>query len=68
MKPRTAEMDEGPQAFERFQSAVKHVLTVPHDEIQRRIAEQRKLSAQNPNRRGPKPKVKPSASDHAVNG
>lgn len=69
MKTRTAEMHEGPQAFERFQGAMKRVLSVSHDEIQRRIAEQRKLAAQNPNRRGPRRKVKPSvSSDHVAIG
>ena len=62
MKPQT-EMIEGPEAFERFKNAMKTVLSVPHSEIKHRIEEQRKQSALNPNRRGPKRKnVKPSAS------
>jgi hypothetical protein len=62
MKPRTPEMIEGPEAFERFRSTMKAVLAVPHSEIQKRIEEHRKQAALNPNRRGPKRKVRPSAS------
>lgn len=49
---------EGPQAFQRFQAAMKKVVAVPHSEIQRRIEEHRKEAARNPNRRGPKKKAK----------
>jgi hypothetical protein len=52
---------EGPEAWTRFQGAMKKVIAVPHDEIQRRIEQQRAESARSPNKRGPKPK-KPSAS------
>jgi hypothetical protein len=59
-------MIEGPEAWTRFREAMKKALAVPHTEIQHRIAEQRKLSEVNPNRRGPKRKVKPSASHGPV--
>jgi hypothetical protein len=44
----TSEMVEGPEAFENSRNAMAKVLTVPHAEIQRRIAEQKKRTAQNP--------------------
>jgi hypothetical protein len=49
---------EGKEAWTRFDGAMKHVLSVPHAEIQRRIEEQRAEAAKNPNKRGPKPKHK----------
>lgn len=55
---KTSEMVEGKEAWERFQAGMKKALSVPHAEIKRRIAEQRKLSEANPNRRGPKRKVR----------
>jgi hypothetical protein len=57
MKPR-AEMHEGPEAFTRFDNAMKSIIAVPHSEIQKRIEAQRKASAKNPNRPGPRPKKK----------
>jgi hypothetical protein len=57
MKPKP-EYVEGSEAWTRFRSAMGRVLAVPHSEIQRRIAEQRKEAAQNPHRRGPKPKAR----------
>jgi len=61
MKHRTVEYVEGPEAEKRFDTAMKVVLAVPHSEIQRRIAEHKKMTALNPNRPGPKPKRKLSA-------
>jgi hypothetical protein len=49
---------EGTEAWSRFQSAMKRVVSVPHAEIQRRIEEHREHAAKNPNKRGPKPKSK----------
>ena len=62
MKVGTPEMIEGPEAFARFQNAMKAVLAVPHSEIKKRIEKHRKQAALNPNKRGPKRKAKPSAS------
>jgi len=58
---RQTEMVEGPEAWKRFEGVMNNVLAVPHSEIQRRIEEQRKEAANNPNRRGPKRKVQPPA-------
>ena len=55
---RPVEYVEGPEAWTRFQGAMKKVLTVSHAEIQRRIEAERTASALNPNRRGPKSKKK----------
>ena len=66
MKSEPKDMVEGPEAWKRFQGAMKKVLAVPHSEIQERIAEHRKQVDANPNRRGPKRKVKPSASPGPV--
>ena len=51
-------MIEGTEAFTRFQTAMKKVLSVPHSEVKRRIEEHKKQAAFNPNKRGPKPKNK----------
>lgn len=51
-----SDMHEGPEAFKRFKKLVKTVLQVPHEEIQKRVAEERERALQNPNRPGPKPK------------
>lgn len=52
---------EGPDAWKRFQDAMRKVIAVPHSEIQRKIEEHRKEAAANPHKRGPKPKSKPAA-------
>jgi hypothetical protein len=49
---------EGTEAWDRFNSAMKSVIAVSHDEIQRRIEEHKREVARNPQRRGPKPKQK----------
>jgi hypothetical protein len=43
-------------------------MSVPKEEILRREAEYKKQSEQNPHRRGPKRKVKPSASHGVAEG
>jgi hypothetical protein len=44
--------------FQKFTALVDNLLTVSHEEIQRREAEYRKQVDANPNRRGPKRKPK----------
>jgi hypothetical protein len=56
------ECNEGPEAFRRFDSLVDSVLSVPHSTLVRRERAYQKKKAANPNKRGPKPKLKPSAS------
>jgi len=59
---RTPEYIEGTEAWERFQAGMKVAISVPRDEIQRRLEIERKKAALNPNKRGPKRKANPSAS------
>jgi hypothetical protein len=56
------ECNEGPEAASRFDAEVGFVLSVPRSLIERRERAYRKKVDANPNRRGPKRKVKPSAS------
>jgi hypothetical protein len=55
------ECHEGREAFQRFDEGVRQILSVPHSTLVRRERAYKKRSLANPNRRGPKPKVKPSA-------
>ena len=55
----TSDMIEGPEAFERFEKAMRAVVKVPRESVQKKIEEHRKAVDANPNRRGPKRKVKP---------
>jgi len=48
--------------FDAFTNAVDRLLSIPRSEMQRREKEYRERAAQNPRKRGPKKKVKPSAS------
>ncbi len=57
-----SDLIEGPEAYKRFETAMKAVIAVPRAKVQAKIAEHRKLAELNPNRPGPKRKVKPSAS------
>jgi hypothetical protein len=63
-KPATPlpECHEGPEAFRRFDDAVRQALSVPHSLIERRERAYRKKVDANPNRRGPKRKIKSSVS------
>ena len=59
------ECHEGTEAFQRFDAFVDSVLAVPHSLLERRERAYRKKVDANPNRRGPKRKVKPPvSSDH----
>jgi len=52
----------GPDAFSRFDNEMRFLLSVPRSTLARRERAYRKKVDTNPNRRGPKRKVKPSAS------
>jgi hypothetical protein len=49
---------EGAEVAARFDALVRKVLSVPHEGIMRREAEYKRQSLLNPQRRGPKPKIK----------
>lgn len=48
--------------YQAFVNLTDKLLSVPRAEIQKRVAQHRQQAAQNPRKRGPKPKVKPSVS------
>jgi hypothetical protein len=52
--------------YEAFTNIVDRVLTVSHEEMKRREEAYRKHADANPRKRGPKRKVKPSASHGPV--
>jgi hypothetical protein len=51
------EMIEGPEAWRRFEDAMKRIVQTPHRVIQARIEEHKRQSARDPHRRGPKKKI-----------
>jgi hypothetical protein len=53
--------------FDAFTRLIDRVLSVPHEEIQRREKEYRDHTAQNPRKRGPKKKIKTSDIGHGSN-
>lgn len=59
------ELHEGPEAFTRFQNAMRKVIAVPNAVIKEKIEVQRKASVKYPNRRGPKPKASASRAPGA---
>jgi hypothetical protein len=60
------ECHEGREAFKNFDAAMSKLLSVPRAVLLAREAEYKKHAAQNPNRRGPKPKIKRPSSGHAA--
>jgi hypothetical protein len=56
--PELAAQYTGPDQFEKFDAAVRKILAVPRAVILAREAEYKRQSALNPNRRGPKRKLK----------
>lgn len=52
-----ADLPTGP-GMDRFNAVMDKVLSVSHDEMQRRLAVYKEQSDKNPNKRGPKPKAK----------
>jgi hypothetical protein len=51
--------------YESFTELVGKVLAVPATTVKARVEEHREAAKRNPNRPGPKPKVKPSVSARA---
>jgi len=58
MKAGEAEYIEGPRAWQRFENAMVKALTLSKEELDKRVAAQRRQSALNPHKRGPKGKVR----------
>jgi hypothetical protein len=52
-----ADLPTGP-GIDRFNATVDKLLSVSHEEMQRRLKAYKKQAALNPNKRGPKPKAK----------
>jgi hypothetical protein len=50
--------NEGPEAFQRFDATIGKLLSVPHSVLVEREKAYRAQAAKNPNKPGPKPKIK----------
>ena len=59
-------MNEGPEAYTRFENAMKRVIAVPRKVILERIEAEKRKSAAKQVRPGPKRRAKPSASPGAA--
>jgi len=55
-------MARPPKEYVRFSTLTDRLLAVPRDVIQRRIEQHREQAAQNPRKRGPKPKASGTSS------
>lgn len=53
------EMNEGPEAFTRFDATVKTLLSVSREDLMRRERAYKEKAALNPRKRGPKSKRTP---------
>jgi hypothetical protein len=42
----------GPEAFKRFKNTMKVILSVPHEEMQKRVDAHREQAAKDPNKPG----------------
>lgn len=62
MKSDLPDCHEGLEASRSFDSEVSFLLSVPRSTIQQREKEYQEQVQRNPNKRGPKRKVKPSVS------
>lgn len=57
-------MPRPPKDFKAFSDLTERLLTVPKSVVDRRIEKHREEAAQNPSRRGPKPKPNASGVGH----
>lgn len=57
VKTMKSALPTGP-GMDRFNDAMDKILSVSHEEMQRRLKAQKREADKNPNKRGPKPKVK----------
>jgi hypothetical protein len=60
--------EERPKEYTAFEQLTDQLLTVSKAELDAKVRAHKAAAAANPNRRGPKPKVKPSASGRDVSG
>jgi hypothetical protein len=57
MKAMKSDLPTGP-GMDRFNATIDRLLSVSHEDLQRRMNAYKKQAAQNPHKRGPKPKRK----------
>lgn len=55
-------MPKASEEYTAFDTAMRQILTVSKSELDARVRAHKEKAALNPNKRGPKPKVRPSTS------